>query len=191
MSQPRSAPSPSATQPFPASRKVYVGGSRPGVRVPMREISLTPTRVAHGGAPSPNDPVTVYDTSGPYTDPGVAIDIRAGLAPLRRDWILARTDVETLADVTSDYGRRRAADPKLAALRFRDLRKPLRAKPGLTVTQMHYARKGIITPEMVYIAIRETQSRELRASEGGQSPEGTVPRPVPLPRPAPRATGSL
>ncbi|MGH7209227.1 MAG: phosphomethylpyrimidine synthase ThiC, partial [Nitrospiraceae bacterium] len=166
----------SATQPFPASRKVYVEGSWPGVRVPMREISLTPTRVAHGGVPSPNDPVTVYDTSGPYTDPGVAIDIRAGLASLRREWILARTDVETLADVTSDYGRRRAVDPKLAALRFRDLRKPLRAKPGRTVTQMHYARKGIITPEMEYIAIRENQSRELPSArtvsdgQGGGQP---------------------
>ena len=156
----------SATQPFPASRKVYVEGTQPGVRVPMREISLTPTRVANGGAPSANPPVTVYDTSGPYTDPGVAIDIRAGLAPLRREWILTRNDVEALADVTSDYGRRRAADPKLAALRFRDIRKPLRARPGMNVTQMHYARKGIITPEMEYIAIRENLSRELSASDG-------------------------
>ena len=164
----------SATQPFPASRKVYVEGGRPGVRVPMREISLTPTRVANGGAPSPNPPVTVYDTSGPYTDPAVAIDIRAGLAPLRREWILARADVETLADVTSDFGRRRAADPKLASMRFPALRKPLRAKPGRTVTQMHYARKGIITPEMEYIAIRENQARELsspRKASDGQSSE--------------------
>ena len=156
----------SATQPFPASRKVYVEGTRPGVRVPMREISLTPTRVANGGAPSANPPVTVYDTSGSYTDPGVAIDIRAGLAPLRREWILTRNDVDALADVTSDYGRRRAADPKLAALRFRDIRKPLRARPGMNVTQMHYARKGTITPEMEYIAIRENLSRELSASDG-------------------------
>ena len=163
----------SATQPFPASRKVYVEGTRPGVRVPMREISLTPTRVANGGAPSANPPVTVYDTSGPYTDPGVAIDIRAGLAPLRREWILTRNDVEALADVTSDYGRRRAADPKLAVLRFRDIRKPLRAQAGMNVTQMHYARKGIITPEMEYIAIRENLSRELR----GQAPAGTVALP--------------
>ena len=148
------------TQPFPASQKVYVDGSRPGVRVPMREISLTPTRVTHGGTSSLNPPVTVYDTSGPYTDPSVAIDIRAGLAPLRREWILARADVEALADVTSDYGRRRAADPKLAAMRFPNLRKPLRAKPGMNVTQMHYARKGTITPEMEFIAIRESQSRE-------------------------------
>jgi phosphomethylpyrimidine synthase len=156
----------SATYPFPASRKVYVEGARPGVRVPMREISLTPTRVANGGAPSANPPVTVYDTSGPYTDPGVAIDIRAGLAPLRREWILTRTDVEALTDVTSDYGRRRAADPNLAPLRFRDLRKPFRARPGMNVTQMHYARKGIITPEMEYIAIRENLSRELSAFDG-------------------------
>src|SRR5207244_5589967 len=82
------------------------------------------------------------------------------------EWILTRNDVDALADVTSDYGRRRAADPKLAALRFRDIRKPLRARPGMNVTQMHYARKGIITPEMEYIAIRENLSRELSASDG-------------------------
>jgi len=165
----------SATHPFPASRKVYVEGTRPGVRVPMREISLTPTRVANGGAPSANPPVTVYDTSGPYTDPGVAIDIRAGLAPVRREWILTRNDVEALADVTSDYGRRRAADPKLAALRFCDIRKPLRAQPGMNVTQMHYARKGIITPEMEYIAIRENLSRELSFTRTASDGQGGRP----------------
>jgi phosphomethylpyrimidine synthase len=148
------------TAPFPASRKVYVEGTLPGVRIPMREISLTPTHAANGGAPTPNQPVTIYDTSGPYTDPAVAIDVKKGLAPLRREWILGRNDVEQLADVSSEYGRMRAADPKLASLRFQHIRKPLRAKPGRNVTQLHYARKGIITPEMEFIAIRENQSRE-------------------------------
>ncbi|MBI5410444.1 MAG: phosphomethylpyrimidine synthase ThiC [Nitrospirae bacterium] len=144
------------------SKKIYVEGALPGVRVPMRAISLTPTRTADGGAPSPNPSVTVYDTSGPYTDPDVSIDLRAGLAPLRRPWILGRNDVEELPHVSSAYGRMRATDPKLAGLRFQHIRKPLRAKPGRNVSQMHYARKGIVTPEMEFIAIRENQSREVR-----------------------------
>jgi phosphomethylpyrimidine synthase len=147
------------TAPFPASRKVHVDGTR-GIRVPMREISLTPTRAANGGAPAANPPVTVYDTSGPYTDPAVTIDARKGLAPLRRPWILDRGDVEQLADVSSDYGRMRAADSKLNELRFQHIRKPLRATRGQNVSQLHYARKGMITPEMEFIAIRENQSRE-------------------------------
>jgi len=148
-----------STQPFPGSRKVYVERAK-GVRVPMREIGLTPTKAANGGAPTPNQSVTVYDTSGPYTDPTVTIDIRAGLAPLRRTWILGRNDVQELPHVSSDYGRLRAADPKLDELRFAHIRKPLRAKPGRNVTQMHYARQGVITPEMEFIAIRENQLRE-------------------------------
>ncbi len=158
------------TTPFAASQKVYVEGTRSGVRVPMREISLTPTRPANSGAPVPNPSVTVYDTSGPYTDPAATIDAKQGLPPLRREWILARNDVEQLADVSSEYGRMRAGDPKLASLRFQHIRKPLRAKRGMNVTQLHYARKGIITPEMEFIAIRENQSRELnqdRASSNG------------------------
>ncbi|MBM4119367.1 MAG: phosphomethylpyrimidine synthase ThiC [Nitrospira sp.] len=147
------------TTPFPASRKVHVDGTR-GVRVPMREISLTPTRSTNGDAPVPNSPVTVYDTSGPYTDPAATIDARKGLAPLRWQWILNRTDVEQLTNVSSEYGRLRAADPKLNELRFQHIRKPLRAKHGMNVSQLHYARKGIITPEMEFIAIRENQSRE-------------------------------
>ncbi|MEW6542630.1 MAG: phosphomethylpyrimidine synthase ThiC [Nitrospirota bacterium] len=163
-------PSTLTTQPLPASRKVYVEGTLPGVRVPMREIALTPTpvatrgatgtRAANGGEPIPNPPVTVYDTSGPYTDPTVTIDLRAGLAPLRRAWITGRHDVEELSQVSSQYGRLRAADPKLAHLRFQHIRKPLRAKARMNVTQMHYARKGIVTPEMEFIAIRENQARE-------------------------------
>ncbi len=149
-----------STTPFPASRKVYVTGANVDVRVPMREISLTPTKSANGGPPVPNEPVTVYDTSGPYTDPAVAIDVRQGLPPLRRPWILNRQDVDELQAVTSMYGRMRATDPKLAELRFQHIRNPLRAKPGNNVTQLHYARKGIVTPEMEFIAIRENQSRE-------------------------------
>jgi phosphomethylpyrimidine synthase len=148
------------TEPFPASRKVYVEGSMPGVRVPMREIRVIPTRT-HAGLTVDNPPVTVYDTSGPYTDPEAEIDLRRGLPPLRRDWILGRGDVEELASVSSLYGRQREADPRLAAIRFSRTRKPLRARAGANVTQMHYARKGIVTPEMEFIAIRESQRREL------------------------------
>ena len=154
---------PLTTAPFPASRKIYVDGTRPGVQVPMREISLTPTKPMNGSGPIVNRPVPVYDTSGPYTDPAVTVDLRAGLAPLRRPWVLERQDVEELPQVTSTYGRMRAADPKLAGLRFLHIRKPLRAKSGMNVTQLHYARKGIITPEMEFIAIRENQSREIAA----------------------------
>ena len=150
-----------STEPFPASHKVFVDGTQPGVRVPMREIALTPTKSANGGAPAPNDPIVVYDTSGPYTDPSAKIDVRIGLPPLRRDWILSRGDVEQLASVSSEYGRVRAADAKLAALRFQHIRNPLRAKPGHNVTQLHYARRGMVTPEMEFIAIRENQSRQI------------------------------
>ena len=149
------------TAPFPASRKIHVSGAHPGVRVPMREISLSPTKSMNGGTPTPNEPITIYDTSGPYTDPSVTIDARAGLAPLRRQWVLDRADVEELPDVSSQYGRMRKADPKLDELRFQHIRKPLRAKAGQNVTQIHYARKGIVTPEMEFIAIRENQSREV------------------------------
>jgi len=149
-----------STTPFPASRKIYVAGTQPGVRVPMREIALTPTKPMNGGPATPNEPVAVYDTSGPYTDPSVEIDVRSGLAPLRRPWVLSRQDVDELPAVTSSYGRLRAADPKLAELRFRHIRKPLKAKSGLNVTQLHYARKGIVTPEMEFIAIRENHTRD-------------------------------
>ncbi|HZC67970.1 MAG TPA: phosphomethylpyrimidine synthase ThiC, partial [Nitrospirales bacterium] len=147
------------TQPFPASRKVYIEGSR-GIRVPMREVRLAPTKSFKTGAVEENAPFLVYDTSGPYTDPGGTIDIRQGLAPLRRPWVLGKGDVEELPGVSSEYGRLRLADLKLDALRFAHLRKPLRAKPGRNVTQMHYARKGIITPEMEFIAIRENLKRQ-------------------------------
>ncbi len=159
------------TAPFPASQKIYVDGAQPGVRVPMREIGITATRSTNGGSPTPNSPLTIYDTSGPYTDSDVAIDLREGLAPLRRAWIQGRRDVQELPDVSSHYGRLRATDPKLNELRFQHIRKPLRARAGMNVSQMYYARKGIVTPEMEYIAIRENQSREvareLIASQNG------------------------
>ncbi|SIQ92798.1 phosphomethylpyrimidine synthase ThiC [Marinobacterium stanieri] len=142
-----------SVQPFPKSRKVYVEGSRPDIRVPMREITLDDTPTDMGG--EKNDPLYVYDTSGPYTDPTVEIDVRKGLAPLRENWILERDDTEQLDGLTSEYGRTRAADLRLDELRFELTRQPRRAKAGKNVTQLHYARQGIITPEMEYIAIRE------------------------------------
>jgi phosphomethylpyrimidine synthase len=144
-------------QPLPRSRKVHVTGSRPDVRVPMREIAQSDTPASFGAETNP--PILVYDTSGPYTDPAARIDIRQGLAPLRLGWIAERGDTEELPGPTSRYGRERLADPKLAELRFRLKRTPRRAKPGLTVTQMHYARRGIVTPEMEFIAVRENQQR--------------------------------
>src|SRR3990172_6008774 len=160
------------TARLPSSRKIFVEGVRPGGRVAMREIALSPPRHARDGAVEVNEPVVVYDTSGPYTDPAAAIDIRKGLAPQRRAWILDRDDVEELPRVSSEYGRRREDDPRLDAIRFPNLRKPLRAKRGMNVTQMHYARKGIVTPEMEYIAIRENQRREriMDVMADGKSP---------------------
>ena len=168
------APSSSlSTSPFPASRKIYVTGTHAGVRVPMREISLTPTK-GMNGTKSENIPVIVYDTSGPYTDPSETVDVRKGLTSLRRPWVLSRQDVEELPEASSIYGRMRAADPKLADLRFQHIRKPLRARLGRNVTQLHYARKGIITPEMEFIAIRENQSRELAADLSERNGHGGV-----------------
>ena len=148
-----------AIAPLPNSRKIYVEGSRPDIQVPMREISQSDTPTGMGGEKNP--PIYVYDCSGPYTDPAAKIDIRAGLPALRQQWIEERGDTEVLNDLTSDFGRERAGDKALDELRFPGLhRKPRRAKAGTNVTQMHYARKGIITPEMEYIAIRENMHRE-------------------------------
>ncbi len=147
--------------PFPNSSKVYVEGSNPSIRVAMREIAQAPAQPGKNGqAGEVNPPVTVYDTSGPFTDPDVDIDVRKGIAPLRLDWIMARGDVEELGEITSEYGRKREADPALGPLRFERTRKALRAKTGRCATQMHYARQGVITPEMEYIAIRENQRQE-------------------------------
>jgi phosphomethylpyrimidine synthase len=156
-----------AIQPLPSSRKVYVEGSRADIRVPMREITQTDTPAAFGAEKNP--PVYVYDTSGPYTDPAARIDIRSGLAPLRAKWIEQRGDTMLLDGPTSRYGQERLADAKLAELRFELKRTPRRAKAGANVTQMHYARRGIVTAEMEFIAIRENLRRReylegLRAS---------------------------
>ena len=168
-----------AVKALPNSRKVYVEGSRSDIRVPMREISQSDTPAGMGAEKNP--PIYVYDTSGPYTDPASKIDIRSGLAPLREGWIAERNDTELLPDLTSAYGRGRAADPKLAELRFNLKRHPRRAKAGINVSQMHYARRGIITPEMEYIAIRETQRCDdlpelLTRQHPGQSFGAAIPR---------------
>ncbi len=148
----------SARQPFPNSRKIYIQGSRPDIRVPMREIHLSPTKTRDGIEENP--PVLVYDTSGPYTDPEVEIDLSRGLPAVREAWIEERGDTEVLQGPSSAYGAARQNDPSLAHLRFEHVRRPRRAKPGRNVTQMHYARQGIITPEMEFVAIRENQRRE-------------------------------
>jgi len=153
-------PDAAAVQPFPNSRKIYVTGSRSDIRVPMREIHQAPTPLPGGGF-EPNPPIFVYDTSGPYTDPDARIDIRQGLPPLRAGWIEARGDTELLPHPTSQYGQARLADPATEPLRFPGLKRtPRRAKPGCNVTQMHYARRGIITPEMEFVAIRENLNRQ-------------------------------
>ncbi|HEY5719140.1 MAG TPA: phosphomethylpyrimidine synthase ThiC [Gammaproteobacteria bacterium] len=156
------------TRPFPASRKVYVTGSRPDLRVPMREVRQSPTPTREGMQPNP--PVYVYDTSGPYTEPGVRIDLKQGLPPVRAGWIADRGDSVELAGLSSAYGRQRAADAALGHLRFGPVRTPRRARPGAVVTQMRYARRGEITPEMEYVALRENlrlaELREQYAAAG-------------------------
>ncbi len=147
------------TQPLPGSARVYVEGSRPDIQVPMRRIRQADTPSLFGEESNP--PIYVYDTSGPYTDPEITVDVRDGIAPLRAAWIDERADTETLSGPTSGYGQERAVDPATAHLRFDHVRPPRRAMPGRRVTQMHYARQGVVTPEMEYIAIRENQRREL------------------------------
>ncbi|GMV58774.1 MAG: phosphomethylpyrimidine synthase [Betaproteobacteria bacterium] len=170
-----------AIAPLPKSRKIYVEGSRPDIRVPMREIAQSDTPAAFG--PEKNPPLAVYDTSGPYTDPSVRIDIRAGLPPLRANWIAERGDTEELPGPTSRYGVERLNDPKLAELRFDLKRRPRRAKPGANVTQMHYARRGIVTPEMEFVAIRENQRMEafsemLKRQHPGQGFGANLPKAI-------------
>jgi phosphomethylpyrimidine synthase len=170
---------PATTQSFTNSRKVYVQGSRPDIQVPFREISLSDTPSAFGAEKNP--PVMVYDTSGPYTDPNVTIDIRNGLPALRAKWIEERNDTEQLDGPSSAFGVERQNDPELADMRFNLSRKPRRAKAGMNVSQMHYARKGIITPEMEYIAIRENQRREnmselLQTQHKGQDFGANIPK---------------
>lgn len=145
-------------KPFPNSRKVYVKGELHDIEVTMREITLSDTKI-HGrqGLVQKNAPVTLYDTSGPFTDSNIEIDVKKGLAPLRTSWILNRGDVEQLDSISSEYGIQRKDDKSLDSLRFNHISKPLRAKSGQNVSQLHYAKKGIITAEMEYIAIRENQ----------------------------------
>src|SRR5688572_27397923 len=143
-----------AVKPLPNSRKIYVGE----LRVPMREVSQSDTPSMFGGEKNP--PVYVYDCSGPYTDPAAKIDIRSGLAPLREPWISGRNDTEMLSGPSSSYGVERLNDPKLTEMRFNLKRHPRRALKGHNVSQMHYARRGIVTPEMEFIAIRENLQRE-------------------------------
>ena len=153
------------TTPFPASRKIYIEGTNKGVRVPMREIELTAS--SSNGSDSPKKTFLVYDTSGPYTDPEAQIDVRKGLPSVRSSWLFDREDVDVLDDFTSEFSRQRAPGHDLNGKRFpHSVRKVLRAKAGRNVSQMHYARKGMITPEMEYVAIRETQARDLAAANG-------------------------
>ncbi|MDB5821945.1 MAG: thiC [Herminiimonas sp.] len=147
-----------AVHPLPNSSKIYIEGSRADIRVPMRMVSQSDTAASFGAEKNP--PVYVYDTSGPYTEPNCRIDIRSGLSTPRLPWILERDDTEELAGPTSQFGAERLNDPKLAELRFNLHRKPRRAKAGKNVSQMHYARQGIVTPEMEFIAIRENLQRK-------------------------------
>ncbi|BBV32920.1 MULTISPECIES: phosphomethylpyrimidine synthase ThiC [Citrobacter freundii complex] len=153
---------------FPESRRIYITGSQPDIRIPMREIQLSPTLIG-GSKDNPqfevNEAVPVYDTSGPYGDPEVAINVQQGLAKLRQPWIDARNDSEELDDRSSAYTKERLADDGLDDLRFTGLLTPKRAKAGKRVTQLHYARQGIVTPEMEFIAIRENMGRERIRSE--------------------------
>ncbi len=172
-----------SVQPFPRSQKVYVQGSRPDIRVPMREISLDVTPTDFGG--EINAPVTVYDTSGPYTDPNVSIDVRKGLADVRSAWIEDRGDTEKLPGLSSEFGQRRLNDAELSAMRFAHVRNPRRAKAGHNVSQMHYAKQGIITPEMEYVAIRENmklaEAREaglLDEQHAGHSFGANIPKEI-------------
>ncbi|MGC2458058.1 MAG: phosphomethylpyrimidine synthase ThiC [Gallionellaceae bacterium] len=170
-----------AIKPLPNSRKVYVEGSRPDIRVPMREISQADTPAMMGAEINP--PIHVYDCSGPYTDPAVKIDIRSGLLPVRENWIAERNDTEQLAAPSSQYGRQRLADPELVELRFNLQCAPRRAKAGKNVTQMHYARQSIITPEMEFVAIRENQKVEalgelLRTQHPGERFGAAIPKTI-------------
>lgn len=147
--------------PFPNSKKIYVDGHIHDIRVPMREISLAKTVDRFRNEVEDNTPVTVYDTSGPYTDPSVPIDVRKGLPRIRQSWIVERGDTEELSGISSEYGKSRLFDPALDYLRFEHTQKPRIAKQGKNVSQMYYARQGLITPEMEFIAIRENQRLEV------------------------------
>ena len=167
-------------QPFPNSNKIYVAGKiHPQIKVAMREITLSNTKDSITGKSIPNEPVTVYDTSGPYTDPNKEINIHNGIERIREQWILNRNDVEQLDAFSSKYCNERLNDSSLEHMRFSLLNKPLRAKEGKNITQLHYAKKGIITPEMEYIAIRENQRidemTEIRKQHKGEHFGASIP----------------
>ena len=151
-------------EPFPASKKVYVKGSKPDIKVPMREVVQTPTQTKEGEEINP--PILIYDTSGPYTDPNSEIDLSKGLVPLRTNWIEKRKDTEILTERTSTFAKQLDISRELKSLTYPNLPQPRKAKQGNNVSQMHYARKGIITPEMEYIALRENQGLEQARQRG-------------------------
>ena len=151
-------------EPFPASKKVYVKGSKPDIKVPMREVIQTPTQTKEGEEINP--PILIYDTSGPYTDPNSEIDLLKGLVPLRTNWIEKRKDTEILTERTSTFAKQLDISRELKSLTYPNLPQPRKAKQGNNVSQMHYARKGIITPEMEYIALRENQGLEQARQRG-------------------------
>lgn len=176
-----------SVQPYPNSQKTYVTGSRPDIRVPMREISLADSLI--GGSKEqpvyePNEPVSVYDTSGVYTDPEHTIDLYQGLPKLRAEWVAERDDTELLDAMSSEYARERLADETLDELRYGNLPQIRRAKAGQCVTQLHYARQGIITPEMEFIAIRENMGRrryqdeQLNQQHPGQNFGANLPQEI-------------
>lgn len=174
------APKSITRKPFPKSEKIYVTGTiHKDIKVPMRKIELSTTVNKLFGTAKANAPVLVYDTSGPYTDPSADIDLLEGLKPIRQQWILNREDVDVLAGLSSTYGKKREEDEKLDTLRFKRKRKPLKAKKGKNVTQMHYARKGIITPEMEFIAIRENQKLEQVSKIAKQHPGNSFGAAIP------------
>lgn len=158
---------------YPNSKKIYVEGKLHPIKVGMREIHQYPTVTIENGKriEKPNAPITVYDTSGPFTDPDIDIDINRGLPRLREDWVEKRGDTEILDDITSEYGKARRDDPSLDPIRFPIMHNPRRAKDGACVTQMHYAKKGIITPEIEYVAIRENLDNEKRGIKSHITPE--------------------
>ncbi|MDW7694248.1 phosphomethylpyrimidine synthase ThiC [Flammeovirgaceae bacterium SG7u.111] len=169
--------------PFPNSEKIYVNGTlHKDIKVPMRKISLSDSVDKFNGTRTSNEPVLVYDTSGPFTDPQVEIDVREGLEPIRQKWITDREDVRQLDGLSSEYGRMREDNKELDKLRFNRIRKPLKAKEGKNVSQMHYAKKGIITPEMEFIAIRENQKlqeiKEIASQHPGESFGANIPKEI-------------
>ncbi|MEP1985235.1 MAG: phosphomethylpyrimidine synthase ThiC, partial [Maribacter dokdonensis] len=170
-------------KPFPNSQKIYVPGKLyPEIKVAMREITLTDTIDSLTKKKTPNEPVTVYDTSGPYTDPNIEIDVHAGIERIRENWIKERGNVEELDTYSSKYCNERLNDKSLDHMRFKLLKKPLRAKKGENVTQLHYAKKGIITPEMEYIAIRENQRidemTQIREQHKGEHFGASIPQKI-------------